>query len=317
MHRLTEIPSGSLWPFGSDKRMLYAIYAHFNTMIKKNKKVNMPLPILQKLNNICVEMKNLLQIITGMQLNTNKLDFELSAMFNGMDESIKYPQKRKKSFSESFQIVRKTTKHFSKKRRRKRKQSQCTLIYDPSSTELGSFIIDDYFKNPSHSNNAALKNKMDSISIGNTKKTHLVVNTRNGSRSEFLMPRKSTTNESEPHSFNSIVLEPTPSPKVHLDNDLHSYITDEHMISSFTPSVGGSLCNDCDEATMYQSLQFPKQKPPRSYTYDGTYRSIQIIHPSSTPPLPSKCRKSVAFEVMHRSKTQRRKRPLPNTINIV
>ena len=286
----------------------------------------MPLPILQKLNNICVEMKNLLQIITGMQLNTNKLDFELSAMFNGMDESIKYPQKRKKSFSESFQIVRKTTKHFSKKRRRKRKQSQSTFIYDPSSTELCSFIIDDYFQNPSHSNNAALKNKMDSISIGNTKKTHLVVHTptRNKSRSEFLMPRKSTTNESEPHSFNSIVLEPTPSPKIHLDKDLNSYVNDEHMISSFTPSV--NLCespsNDCCDAIMYRSLQYPKQsvldsKPLRSYTYDGTHKNIQIIHPSSTPPLPSKCRKSVAFEVMHRSKTQRRKRPLPNTINIV
>merc|ERR1712130_764923 len=161
------------------------------------------------------------------------LDFELSAMFNGLDESIKYPQKHKNSYSDSFQISKVTTKHFSKKKQ-KRKKSQSTLIYkskdsdptNPSSSEhnLSSFIIDDHIKNVVHSNNAALKNQMDLIIIGKKKKyknikpNHLIMSAsnRNKSMSEYLRPRISTTIQSD----YSILCSPSPPPNFDINAKL-------------------------------------------------------------------------------------------------
>merc|ERR1719461_272747 len=98
--------------------------------------------------------------------SSSDLDFALSALFNGMDESLKYPQKRRKSFSESFSIAKVSRDRQYKKKKKVRRQSQCTEIYpslSESSTNIGSCIIDDYIQPPTYSNNFALRSKMDCV----------------------------------------------------------------------------------------------------------------------------------------------------------
>ena len=347
MQQFTETPNKALWPFGSDKRMLYAIYAHFNTMIGKNAKINIPTPVLQKLNVICSEMKSLLQIITGMQLKTQNLDFELSDLFNEMDECIKCPQNCRKHNRVS---KKKRERQRSRSRSHKASIYQCkhSDAFSPSMSkhELNSFVIDDYIQNVPHSeasNTAKLRNKMDLITIGkkkSVKKTErikpnrlLTINHRNKSKS-VVAPQFSTTIQYESPSFSAIILNPTPSSYIDLDADLQSYRSTEQIVSSFASSISsiigiGSTYNPSMNILTPSNVQteFNKTVPAankkksrrtktcdlsRSNVFDGAIKWEPI-----TPPLPAKCRKSVALEVMHRSKIQRRQRPLPSIIDII
>ena len=74
MEQLVEHRTDNLWPFGNDKRMLSAIYAHFNTMIKKRDDVDLSNPVVQKIQNVLLNLKSIIQIITGMRIESIKLD---------------------------------------------------------------------------------------------------------------------------------------------------------------------------------------------------------------------------------------------------
>ena len=351
MQQCIETPNEALWPFGSDKRMLYAIYAHFNTMIQKHTKVNIPTPVLQKLNTICSEMKSLLQIITGMQLKTQKLDFELSALFKEMDECIKCPQNCRKHNRVSNKKAKKRERQRSRSRSHKASIYQCkhSDAFSPSMSkhELNSFVIDDYIQNVPHSeasNAAKLRNKMDLITIGKKKTVKkaervkpnrlLTINHRTKSKS-VVAPQISTTIQYESPSFSAIILNPTPSSYTDLDAGLQSYRSTEPIVSSFASSISsiigiGSTYNPSiniltpsnvpTELNKTVPAANKKKKSRRTKTCDLSRSNVfdgAIKWKPITPPLPAKCRKSVALEVMHRSKIQRRQRPLPIIIDII
>eukprot|EP01084_Bolivina_argentea_P234575 394917_1 len=183
MEQLVESCTDDLWPFGTDKRMLYAIYAHFNTMMKqKSKLLNLPSPVQQRLKTICCDIKSLIQIVTGMtKITKDNLDFELSTIYKEINSSYaqrhrgsytlndnesdrdppsKYPEKFSKPKSPKL-----SSKKRKKKKKRKRKKSQSVLIYDfegcspsepsVSEPELNPIIIEDYRSDASITSDAS------------------------------------------------------------------------------------------------------------------------------------------------------------------
>lgn len=143
MDHLTEsAASQTLWPFGHDKRMLFAIHAHINTILKQQRKLNIPGPVLLKLKTLCSTLMSLLNILTGMNTKSTTLDFELSSMFEALDDAVKQlPNHHMPSYSEN-RSTRSQTVHIPStktkakrrknngKKKRKRRGSQHVVIYD-------------------------------------------------------------------------------------------------------------------------------------------------------------------------------------------
>jgi len=175
-----------------------------------------------------------------------------------------------------------------------------------------------------------------------------------GNRSEShteivqVAPRISTTIQYESPSFSAIILPPTPSRNIDLDAEYAQSYRTETIVSSFASSISSviglsSSYNDNNNNNNHIINIVPTTPPPLISNHNDNLSSSSsgskcksrrtktcdlstILNNSSsnidipkweplTPPLPAKCRKSVALEVMHRSKIQRRQRPLPSVID--
>merc|ERR1719474_999876 len=162
-HLIESQTTKILWPFGSDKRMLFSIHAHFNTMLKKQHSLNLPGPVALKLRTLCSTLKSLLQILTGMTADQHHLDFELSSMFDALDIALKHASPLAPTFdintvtqrstrADTVPILQGDGQKQKKKRPRKRRKSQHAVIYDlnmrdhPKSDDsaLSAHIIEDY-----------------------------------------------------------------------------------------------------------------------------------------------------------------------------